>query len=123
MMQRPIKPGDTLGPILTVHTAERILQAQRDGKFWRADVSGPMADVLRRKGWRDAPSGSVPAPAPAPAVSTYPILDGTVSALAAELDSGTHDAYLVDLLAAEMDNKNRSTAISAIEDRIEDVQG
>jgi hypothetical protein len=45
-------------------------------------------------------------------------LELSVKNLTAELESGAHDAFLAELLAAEKAGKNRTTAVAAIEARM-----
>jgi hypothetical protein len=64
-----------------------------------------------------APKAAAPKPAPAPDPAPLHLLDGSVSSLKAALETGDHDAHLDALIAAEKADKNRKTAIEALEDR------
>lgn len=121
-LARPIRSGDTLRDTLTVRLPESSVVAQRQEDRWVVQATAIQSHRLqsRSKHWVVIPT---PVPDPVPDPVAFPILDGTVSALEDELDAGVHDAHLPLLLAAEVDGKDRSTAIRAIQDRAELVTG
>ena len=123
VMTRPILAPDTTGDTLVVHPPERIVRASRGDALWTAEVElGSTVHALQNKGWTivvdDTPEV---APAPSPVDESNPdfsVLLGTVSELEDELDAGLHDDHLVELRAAEVANKDRVSALEAIDDRI-----
>ena len=127
---RPVHSGDTTGSVLTVHLPESIVRANRQGSSWVAEVSGPQAARLRAKGWHigilattSQVVSTMPAAPPSVSVpSAFPVLSGTVAELEEELDQGLHDDHLDALRAAEVETKDRSTALRAIDDRAELVE-
>jgi hypothetical protein len=56
--------------------------------------------------------------APEAPVADFSILSGPITALRVALDSGAYDGVLAELLDAEKTGKNRSTAITAISERM-----
>jgi len=75
------------------------------------------AKMAHAKGVVSKPAPEAPAPAGAPA-EVLAILDGSVAAVTAALDTGEHDAWLSQLLEAEEAGKNRKTAKEAIAARM-----
>ena len=130
IVRRRIHPGDTRGSVLLVHLPESIVRAERDGSYWVARVTGNQSHRLRSKKWevvnQTTTEAPAPTPAPAPVVEPEPVFDvlnGTVAELEDELDAGVHDDHLAELLASEIEGKNRRTAVAAITDRLEDIAG
>ena len=125
-LARPIRSGDTLRDTLTVHLPESSVVAHREDGRWVVQATAIQSHRLqsRSKHWVVIPTPvPEPVPEPVPDPVGFPILDDTVSALEDELDAGVHDEHLSLLLAAEVDGKDRSTAIRAIQDRAELVSG
>lgn len=113
--------------------------ASKVARRLRRDLRGP-ANAERTGDHPDAPTAEVAtAEAPAPGETDSPtlspddvgddatvtaafdVLDGTIGDLRAELDQGLHDSHLDELLAAEVDDKDRVGAKDAIEARIEEA--
>ena len=139
------RPGEPMGS-MTVHTPDEAVRATRtaDGGTWIADVTGSLAvRVLMRKGWVMAapsmkedprqPIAKVKQPSKQPvkpkskpkakAKKSEPVpldlLDLSISALEAALDSGKYDKHLKALLDAENAGKTRKGAVAALKARIE----
>ena len=119
MMKRKPRSGDPEGSAMSVRLAGRYAIARREGSVWVvATQNGNEQKRLRKDGWSD--HVVVAEEAPAPVKPSFAVLNSTVAALERELDAGTFDDWLPQLHAAEIAHKNRSTALDAIEDRMED---
>lgn len=126
---RPIRSGDTTGEVMTVRLPESTIRADRVGGWWVVNLGGNQAHRLlsRSKHWRVIDQSIDPVVEEEPVVEedepvSYPILQGTVSDLEEELEFGIHDDNLDSLLSAEEAGKNRSTAVRAIRDRMEEIE-
>ena len=139
-MTKRARAGEPQGT-MTIHTPEEIVRATRsaDGGSWIAcPDKGTAVRTLTKRGWvfggseakapgRPLMATKTKTPTPpmrphrkAAKPATGPcldVLDGSVSALEADLATGEHDAHLDDLLAAEEAGKTRKGAVRAIKAR------
>ena len=120
--RRPRKPVRRISPS-TVAAAKRV--ASRAPVAEEAPAPEPVVEAAPAPVPAPEPvveAAPEPAPAPEPVVEAaeadLSILDLSVTALSAELETGKHDGYLADLLAAETAGKNRKGALSAIQSRM-----
>lgn len=119
MMKRKPRSGDPQGEAMSVRLAGRYAVARREGDVWVVDAhDGNEQKRLRKDGW--TVHVAVAAVEPEPVQPSFAVLDSTVAALERKLDAGTFDGWLTQLRAAEVANKNRTTALEAIDDRMED---
>lgn len=123
-LSRPVRSGDTSGSVLTVKLPESTVHASRDGGSWVVTVTDTQAHRLRSqsKHWRVTVASTPQVEAAGVEPASFSVLSGTVSELELELEAGNHDDHLDALLEAEVEGKNRSTAIRAITDRMDEVQ-
>lgn len=117
--RRPRKPVRRISPS-TVAAAKRVA-SRAAAEEARATAPVPVVEAAPAPVSEPEPVVEA-APAPEPVVEAVEadlsILDLSVTALSAELETGKHDAYLADLLAAETAGKNRKGALSAIQSRM-----
>ena len=117
--------------------AGRRLSVRKEGGFHVLDASPKFRTALVALGWRGAAVGA-PTAASAPATATRPpaparsasagrtaaaaVLRSNARTVCRAVRAGTHDAMLAELLDAEKaDDTPRSTVVSALENRIEEV--
>ena len=117
MHERRTRTGEPMGATMRVRLAARWAVATRDGDRWLVEaLNANEAKRLAKDDWRRCVVESSVESQP-----SFDVLSSTVAALEAELDAGTFDDVLVELRAAEVDGKNRTTALAAIDARLDDV--
>ncbi|MBT61187.1 MAG: hypothetical protein CMA63_06540 [Euryarchaeota archaeon] len=120
MYERFVASGDPTGTTMKVRLPERYAKANRDGDRWIVQaLNAGEASRLKREDWRVM----IAVAEPAETIPSFDVLLSTVSALETALASGIFDAFLHELREEETFNKNRRTALAAIDERIETVDG
>lgn len=121
MHERRTRTGEPMGATMRVRLASRWAVATRDGDRWLVEaLNANEAKRLAKDGWRRCVVESS-VESSVESQPSFDVLSSTVAALEAELDAGTFDDVLVELRAAEVAGKNRTTALAAIDARLDDV--